>query len=203
VVVGAVKVADAKAAYREPAVERPVGYVRHRRDITGTWFEPVEPMFAADDTKLAVELDDTKSGRGTLMGNFASTASAVGGTPFRNGMFGGLINPKFSPEPQSVVDQKELGKLQTSLDNLDHQTAVTDIVSDPRFLRSDPRTVIETYRTLSDLAPNVMRNRSVAADLIHRRLQTGPLSAFDLSNLLTMESNWVKSRQPVREPDDN
>jgi hypothetical protein len=118
-------------------------------------------------------------------------------------MFGGLINPKFSPEPQSVVDQKELGKLQTSLDNLDHQTAVTDIVSDPRFLRSDPRTVIETYRTLSDLAPNVMRNRSVAADLIHRRLQTGPLSAFDLSNLLTMESNWVKSRQPVREPDDN
>lgn len=103
----------------------------------------------------------------------------------------------------SSIPATELRKLDLSLNRLDQQSTIQDVVSDPRLARSDPRLVIDTFRTLSDLAPNVMKNRSVAADLIHRRLQTGPLSAFDLKQLLDMEQAWVKSRQLARVSDDD
>jgi hypothetical protein len=132
------------------------------------------------------------------------------GAPFRTGFQKGfwgpvdalannrLTAPAFAlrdPGAESDDARGTVSKLRVEMDRIDQQAAVQNVMTDSRLQRSDPKTVIETYQTLADLAPNVMRNQSVAADLIHRRLQTGPLSAFDLKQLLEMEKAFVTSRR--------
>lgn len=142
-----------------------------------------------------------------------TTPGTAAGRAFNYGTFGTLNllanNPYTAPaldvrDPGADPElDKQVGKLNRNMDLLDHQTAVQEVMQDPRLMRSDPKTVIHTYQTLSDLAPNVMRNQSVAADLIHRRLQTGPLSAFDLKQLLDMEKAFVTSRRSATRPDED
>lgn len=92
-------------------------------------------------------------------------------------------------------------KLTREFDRIDQQDVVNNLLADPRLKGVDPSAVIDSYRTLSGLAPTAMRNHALAADLIHRVSQTGPLSYFDLKELTGIEKNMTDSEKNRRTND--
>lgn len=86
-------------------------------------------------------------------------------------------------------------QLPVDLARIDQQAAIQAMLADPRFSHADPKTLVDTYRDLSSLAPNAMGNRSIASDMIQRRLTTGPVDQFTLKNLVDMEKNLVAARR--------
>lgn len=84
------------------------------------------------------------------------------------------------------------------LSRIDTQAAVQDLLTDPRFAGADPKLVVGTYHQLQGLAPRSMRNPALAADYIHRRLQTGPPSYFDLKALTDIEHNLTRIERANR-----
>lgn len=106
--------------------------------------------------------------------------------------------PEGGPKGPPPVAQQFRG----DLDRVDEQAAVQDLLADPRFHKVDPRLVLNAYRQLSSLAPGAMRNPAVAGDFVHRQLQTGPPSYFDLKALTDIEKNLAHSRQVRSEEDD-
>lgn len=98
-----------------------------------------------------------------------------------------------------------LGRLPSDLDRLDQQTAVQTLLADPRFAQVDPKVLVSTYRDLHALTPMAMGNPSVAGDFLQRRLQTGPLSHFEIKALTDIEQNLarIKSYRDRRDPDED
>ncbi len=117
-----------------------------------------------------------------------------------------VLNPVLSihgPSP-ATVSSRGMDALDAGMARTDEQAAVQDLLADPRFRTADPRTVIESFRQLHGLAPQAMQNPAVAADFIQRRLQTGPLSAFDLKMVTDLEKNLHAINKPPRsEPGDD
>lgn len=105
----------------------------------------------------------------------------------RQKMQEGTTRGPFSPE----------SKLPRELDRINEQDSINSIFADPRMKHADPSQVIDFYNNLRGLAPTIMRNTPVAVDLIHRRIQTGPLSMFDFGQLVKAEKDLVDA-QSVR-----
>jgi hypothetical protein len=89
----------------------------------------------------------------------------------------------------------QVGKLKTDLGRIDTQSALQDVIADPRLARIDPKTVIQTYQTLSRLAPEAMSNPSIAADFIHRQVHTGPPTMFDIKQLVDIEKSLAQVKK--------
>ncbi len=110
----------------------------------------------------------------------------------KNEMFGDLRRKAIDANYHSILNSEET-KLPFELDRIEEQQSVNDLLADNRVKGTDPAKVIDMYKTLRGLAPTVMRNPSVAADMIHRQIQTGPLSYFDLGQLAQMEKNVAEA----------
>jgi len=104
---------------------------------------------------------------------------------------------------RQLLPEKEDPVLARQLERLDDQEALNGLLADPRLKTADPRTVVQTYRQLAGLAPTVMRNPAVAGDFVHRTVQTGPLSNFDLLQLAQLEKNVVQAADARRGGDDD
>ena len=98
------------------------------------------------------------------------------------------VAPPGQSSTESAISSATTG-LTKGLARLDEQAAIQGILEDPRFHKADPRLVVQTYRDLSSIAPISMRNPSIAADYITRRLQTGPPSYYDLAQLVKIEKD--------------
>jgi len=172
----------------------------------------VEPL-PADGVKLAADPPGAPKpsgggGKGPLGSFFGGMGSSVGqgsrwftGAPFA-GMAVDTIRDRGNKKTEGLVDSTR-EKLEANLGRLDTQGHVQTLLEDPRFGKADPKTVIQTYQQLSQLAPRAMANPAVAGDLIHRRLMTGPLSYFDLESLSRIEANLAKSQRPQYSDDDD
>jgi len=104
-----------------------------------------------------------------------------------------------APEDPEKIESRAVGDLGRDLGRVDRQSMVQDLLADPRFIKADPKILMDTYRDLASLAPRVMANRSVAADFLQRRLTTGPLSYWDLEKLTAMEKNIASTQRPDTE----
>jgi hypothetical protein len=172
------------------------------------WHESVISRYP-DPTASAVKAPERDPAAGTVGRGFLRTLSGgmdrLTNNPVTAPALDVAITSRVNPKNQTYRGDwdKEKDKLETNVGHLETHAAIQDVVMDPRLAHADPKTVIGTYQTLAQLAPNVMRNRSVAADLIHRRLQTGPLSAFDLKQLLDMELAYTKAHRPPRPESDD
>ena len=92
--------------------------------------------------------------------------------------------------PPDITAQKQ--KLQQNLSMIDTQASVQQLLEDPRFANANPGQVVAMYRQLQSVAPQAMSNAAIAADFIHRQMQTGPLSYFDLEKLTAIEKNLAQ-----------
>lgn len=140
-----------------------------------------------------------------LRGFGSVTSSAL--SPFTTNRFSSRaadsfkMNDSMGAKPYGMSGGAD--RLRSDLDRIDEQAAVQDLLMDSRLQRADPKMVIETYRQLSGLAPQAMRNPAVAADFIVRRIQTGPPSYFDLEKLVSIEKNLAAARRVQTGDDDN
>lgn len=122
-----------------------------------------------------------------------------------------VLGSSFAGKPMSDIvtpnDDDLRGKatkgLDANLGSVDQHASIQDMLADPRFSAADPKLLVDTYRDLSTLAPQAMRNRSVASDFVQRRMQTGPLSYYDLKTLTEIEKNLAAVRKDQSAGDDD
>lgn len=219
--------------YQEPGDGRPLGYQKVAGSIEGWFVPKprianisLEPRPATTVDAIQVTGPDVTKFAGVLSGEPeteapapaprksppTSTLGAMGrgaASAFlgplnaiaNNGFSGPLTDITVTPPASGL--KHDVDKTKVDLGHVDLQSNLQDVVSDPRLIGSDPKTVVQTYQQLTALAPNVMQNPSVAADFIHRRMQTGPLSAFDHKQLLDMEKVYNSTRKPSQIDDDD
>lgn len=195
-----------RAAYAEPDPVRPLGYAK----VAGApdWYVRRPPIGLlsvdppAEGPLVVGSPDGTKAAGVPLVTPFLDTLAAgtkaVTSNPVVKPLFDPLVN---IGDPTKSVRADP--KLDAAMKGITAHADLQNIVSDPRLSAADPKTVIQTYQELSQLAPNVMRNPAIASDMINRRVQTGPLSAFDLKTLLDMEKTYIGSRPRPAEDDDD
>ena len=170
---------------------------------------------ASDDTSKknskGIGFKDIMSGAGKVLKSPFDMVGAIGGAAKgqmgkkweglkENKLFGPVVKGlqrEYSSRPSGDAIGASEG-LQHDLKRLQLRNAVQNLLMDPRFTNSDPKTVIDTFSQLSSLAPRAMANPAVASDFVHRRLMTGPLSYFDTSKLIEMEHNLARIERSAR-----
>lgn len=179
--------------------------------ILGTPIKPTvpDPPPAPPQAKTAWELDVPKASaeEGSALpqlinkwspeSNFGKAFKTVGLGPIGALAGSRFLGPALNVVPSQPEDEDTKvpglegtqNRLKGDLKRLDDQTALQDVLSDPRFRSADPKTVLGAYHQLSALAPMAIRNPMIAGDFIQRRLQTGPLSYFDTAKLVEIEKN--------------
>lgn len=120
---------------------------------------------------------------------------------FSNPLIGRAVD--LAPEDDAKFRGRSVGGLGEDLKRVNFQSAAQSMLADPRFAKADPKTVIDTYRDLSNLAPMAMSNNSIASDFIQRRLATGPLSYWDLEKLTGIEKNLAAARRDANPSDED
>lgn len=126
-------------------------------------------------------------------------ASVVKKTPMLNEANQDL---KLEKSPARPGD-RQVDALGAAYSGIDEHAAIQSILADPRFVKADPQTLVQTYRDLANLAPQAMQNPAIASDFLTRKIQTGPLGYHDLEALTRLEANLAKARQrPEADPDD-
>lgn len=115
-------------------------------------------------------------------------------------MVGEALANSWKPRDPSEVSATGLN---AGLAGVDEHAAIQSILADPRFIKADPQTLVQTYRDLSSLAPRAMQNPAVASDFLTRKIQTGPLGYHDLEALTRLEKNLADVQRHARpDPDD-
>lgn len=155
---------------------------------------------------------DVPEPTGSVLGSFGKSPlkmfQAAKANPLLSPVTSGLSMMNKKPEegvvqmPPGLAKQKET--FAANMGRLDQQSAVQDLLADPRFTTADPKQLIQTYQELSSIAPQSMRNPAIASDYIARKLHTGPLSYFDLEKLVGIEKSLAQIQRwrDESDPDD-
>jgi len=182
----------------EPDV--PAGYRKVAVEGTRVWYEkddapkvdtfnilPTDPLKfdAVDQSKVAGFAAGFGSGAGTMF----NAANKLVASPLTSKALDFSVT-----EPQPLSEGAVTGDLSRGRDRLQTQDMAQGMLQDPRFAKSDPKVLLDTFHSLRSLAPNAMANPAIAADMVQRRLQTGPLSYFDLDKLVTIEHRLHKMK---------
>lgn len=214
-----------KAAYERPtAPEVPFGYEKFAEyggelwcralpvcEVLGRPIVPPRPVKAASaPVEPAIKLADApakQANPGFLGGlkSLAPTPSNLGSVLAKAPPLGAAAEKAEAPAPAGpspgAVDRVAL-QVRQDLQRIDQQAAVQDLLNDPRLRGANPQLVVDTYRQLSSLAPLAMSNPAVSGDLINRRLQTGPLSYYDLAQLTGIERSLSDIRKRQTQADE-
>jgi hypothetical protein len=130
---------------------------------------------------------------------FGGATNLIGSRPLANEVYRGVSIDK-SKDPAGG----QLDALSSAFSGVDEHAAIQSILTDPRFVKADPQTLVQTYRDLSGIAPQAMQNPAIASDFLTRKVQTGPLGYHDLQALIQMENNLSSyTRPPVADEDDD
>lgn len=127
---------------------------------------------------------------------FGGASNLIGSRPLANEVYRGVNIDK----PKNPIGG-QLDSLSSALGHVDEHAAIQSILADPRFVKADPQTLVQTYRDLSGIAPQAMQNPAIASDFLTRKVQTGPLGYHDLQALIQMEKN-LSSYTGRPRPDD-
>lgn len=162
----------------------------------GIFDKPSKPTAPAETDAQETKAAGFGSGFKTV---FGGGTNLIASRPLAGKVMSGM-----KIDPPSDPTGGQAGRLSDSLGHVDEHAAIQSILSDPRFVKSDPHTLIQTYRDLSGIAPKAMQNPAIASDFLTRKVQTGPLGYHDLEALTRLEKALASySRPPAPEEDDD
>jgi hypothetical protein len=163
----------------------------------GIFDRPAAPAPAAEPTpEPATKVAGFGSGFSTI---FGGGTKLIGSRPLANEVASSLRIKAPSDPTYGAAES-----LSDSLGSVDEHAAIQSILADPRFVKADPHTLVQTYRDLSGIAPTAMQNPAIASDFLTRKVQTGPLGYHDLEALSRLEKNFATmKRPPAPDPDDD
>jgi hypothetical protein len=98
--------------------------------------------------------------------------------------------------------EQENKDLSETMHNFRRKMLLEDlIVNDPVLAEEDPDTVINAYRNLMDLAPEVSLNREVVRAILRQSVHSSAISPYDAKSFVDLEEalKSVRGTMPPRE----
>lgn len=79
--------------------------------------------------------------------------------------------------------------------DVDSQSTVNNLLADPAFREVSPQDFFKAYKEVSSVAPTAMSTPALAKQVMNLRMQTGPLSMFDIKTLVEIEAKMNQARR--------
>jgi hypothetical protein len=161
------------------------------------------PLVAETATTDAILAANPQIKAAAMFGGVSQIPWSAAGSLLRSQTLRGLTNihPGGAAGSTGLSGRQEQA-IDAGMAATDQQAAVQELLTDNRFRTADPKVIVATYRQLHSLAPRAMQNPAVAADYVHRRIQTGPLSSYDLKTITDIEKNLASVNRGSNVDDD-
>jgi len=154
--------------------------------------KPFSPGMSADNARVARTGAGLVGGATELAGHGAAGFGKLINPAAKRVTkpFGGYFDELLSSGIGSYADarEKENATSSAALANRQREMLITELlVTDPFISEADPDAVIAGYNTLTQLAPDLSRNKEVVRAILRQMAHSGALSTFDADSIVKLE----------------